>query len=520
MKNALQLVELLKTPVAMSRDLSRRDLVKVAAGTAGLVLTSCRSKSRLEDPLVSPLADPLYNSSAKSLAAAILEKQISSVELMDAYLTRIEEVNPALNAVVQLRADGARAEAKRADAALAHGKSIGPLHGVPMTIKDSLDTAGVVSTGGTLGRSEFVPNQDATVVQRLKAAGAILLGKTNTPEFTMSGDTHNLIYGRTNNPWDITRTPGGSSGGAAAIVASGGSSFDIGSDYGGSIRIPAHFCGIAGLKPSHGRVPRTGHILPYGGITDSFQQLGPLARNAEDLFIILEVIAGPDNIDPAIVPMPLGDPAAIDLTSLRVGFHTDNGIRTPTPETQEVVRAAALALDDLGARVDESRPNGIEQSFEIAEPIYEADGGAGLRRLLRAAGTTTVSFAPGITSPSEWAQPEPSAEELDQAMAAWYTLRSQMSAYWVNHDVIICPANAFPAGSHGMWDDPEMEGAYSYTQTYNLTGWPAGVVRGGISPEGLPIAVQVVAAPGREDLVLAVLIHLEEVLGGFRPPPI
>ena len=358
------------------------------------------------------------------------------------------------------------------------------------------------------------------MVRRLKAAGAILLGKTNTPEFTMSGDTYNLIYGRTNNPWNVERTPGGSSGGAAAIVASGGSGFDIGSDYGGSVRMPAHFCGIAGLKPSHGRVPRTGHIFPYGGITDSFQQLGPLARHVEDLLMILKVIAGPDNVDPAIVPMPLGDPTAIDLASLRVGFHTDNGIRTPTPETQDVVHAAALALEDVGARVDESRPDGIERSLEIGSPIYRADGGAGLRRLLRAAGTTTVSFDPEITSPSEWTQPEPSAEELDQAMVAWYDLRSQMSAYWVDHDVIICPANAYPAGPHGMWDDPEMEAAYSYTQTYNITAWPAAVVRGGTSPEGLPIAVQVIAASGREDLALAVLAHLEETLGGFRSPPI
>ena len=187
------------------------------------------------------------------------------------------------------------------------------------------------------------------MVRRARAAGAILLGKTNTPELTLSFETDNLVYGRTSNPWDLTRTPGGSSGGAAAIVACGGAAFDIGSDYGGSIRLPAHFNGIAGIKPTHGRVPRTGHIFPYGGTHDSFQQIGPFGRYVDDLVLLLPILAGPDNVDPAIVPMPLGDPADVDVRALRVGFHVDNGIRTPTPETQAVVRAAAATMEALGA---------------------------------------------------------------------------------------------------------------------------------------------------------------------------
>ena len=500
-----------------SADLTRRDLLKVTAGAAGLVLAGCASDVRSDAGGARSLADPIHYSSAMSLAAAVREKRISAAELVDAYLARIEEVNPSLNAVIQLRADGARADARSADEALARGQSLGPLHGVPMTIKDSIDTEGVISTGGTLGRSHFVPDRDATVVRRLRDAGAILLGKTNTPELTLSYETDNLVYGRTNNPWDLRRTPGGSSGGATAILAAGGAAFDIGSDSGGSIRLPASFSGIAGIKPTHGRVPRTGHVFPFGGTHDSYQQLGPLARHVEDLFPILRIIAGPDNIDPAIVPMDLGDPSEVDLPSLRIGFHVDDGISTPTDEVQVVVRAAASAMEGVGAQMEESRPDGIERSFDISNQVWNADGGAATRRLLQEAGT--MEMETGVDYPAL------DAVALDRVLTDWYSVRSQMSGYWDNHDVILCPVNARSAGLHGAtmnWAEIEdNEGKnFSYTIAYNVTGWPAGVVRGGTSPEGLPIGVQVVAAPGREDVVLAVLTHLEVALGGFRPPPI
>ena len=346
------------------------------------------------------------------------------------------------------------------------------------------------------------------MVRRLKEAGAILLGKTNTPEFTLSFETNNLIYGRTNNPWDTSRTSGGSSGGAAAIVAAAGAPFDIGSDYGGSIRLPSHFCGIAGLKPSAGRVPRTGHIYPFGGVQDSFQQIGPLARYVEDLALILPLIAGPDLVDPGVVAMPLGDPKEVELASLRVGFHTDNGIRTPTAETQSVVRAAATALMAVSNLVDESRPPGVEQSFEIGWPLYRFDGGAAVRRLLKHAGTTESTLGDRGTAMS--------AEELDQALAGVYELRSRMLSYFTDHDVFLCPVNAHPAVPHGSSDLPD----YSYTITYNVTGWPGAVVRGGTSPEGLPIGVQIVGPPGREDVVLAVAAVVEQELGGWQPPAI
>ena len=223
--------------------------------------------------------DDIIYASARSMAKAIQEKEVSAAELVEAHLSRIEEVNPALNAVVMLAAERARKEATEADAALAKGESKGPLHGVPFTLKDSIDTEGIVTTGGTMGRKDYVPDADATVAARLRGAGGILLGKTNTPEITYAGETDNLIYGRTNNPFDLSRTPGGSSGGAGAIVCCGGAAFDIGSDTGGSIRGPAHHCGIAGIKPNSGRVPRTGHIVPHSfGAVDSLTQNGPMAR--------------------------------------------------------------------------------------------------------------------------------------------------------------------------------------------------------------------------------------------------
>ena len=240
------------------------------------------------------LADPIHFSSTRALADAIRTGDLSSEAVVRACLDRIEAVNGALNAVFQLQTEAALARAREADAALARGESWGALHGVPMTIKDSLDTAGVVTTGGTEGRADFVPDRDATVVARLRDQGAILIGKTNTPQLTLSFETENVVYGLTHNPYDLQRSPGGSSGGAAAIVAAGGSPFDIGSDYGGSIRLPSHFCGIAGIKPSAGRVPRTGHVFPFGGLQDPLQQIGPLARSVDDLTLLLRLIAGPD----------------------------------------------------------------------------------------------------------------------------------------------------------------------------------------------------------------------------------
>ena len=461
------------------------------------------------------MADIIY-SSAKSIAQAIQDREVSSVEVVQAHLYRIEEVNDRLNAVVRLCADRALEEAHEADAALARGESRGALHGVPMTLKDSLDTEGVVTTGGTLGRRMFVPERDSTVAARLRGAGAILLGKTNTPEFTLAGETDNLVYGRTNNPYGLDRTPGGSSGGAGAIVAAGGSPFDMGSDTGGSIRLPSHFNGIAGIKPNSGRVPRTGHAVPYGmGATDAYTQNGPMARYVEDIVLTLPIISGPDWKDPAIVPMPLGDPADVDLGTLRVAFYTSSdGFKAPTQETIDAVESAIKVVSDVVASVEEDTPEPLSRVPDLTGRIGGGDGRAWTRRLLDKAGTTAVS--PFLRSRFAEAKAI-STEEFTQALEELDQYRSDMLGFIQSYDAIICPTAAMPAPPHGETFADSSRNAF-YTGPYNLTGWPGTVVRGGTSPEGLPIGVQVIARPWREDVSLALAALLESALGGWRKP--
>ena len=462
--------------------------------------------------------DELIYASAVTIARNIRDKSVSAAEVVDAHLKRIDEVNPALNAVVQTASDRARAEAREADEALARGEIKGPLHGVPMTIKDSLDSEGVISTGGTKGRASFVPDRDSTVVARLRSAGAILLGKTNTPELTLAGETDNLVYGPTNNPYDLTRTPGGSSGGAGAIIASGGSPLDMGSDTGGSIRLPSHFCGIAGIKPNSGRVPRTGHIVPYAlGAVDTLTQNGPMARYVEDLVLTLPIISGVDSWDPAIVPMPLGDPDAVDLKTLRVAVHTDNGVVTPTAETIDAVNRAAAALADIGVAIEEDLPEVLHDSPRLANGLSAADGRAWVRRILERQGTTEVHS--WLQKRIDDAEPL-KVEEFTALLEEVDRFRSAMHTFMQDYDVILCPVCAFPAQPHGTTLGDERRLGFSYTGAYNLTGWPGAVVRGGTSPEGLPIGIQVVASAWREDVALAVAQYLEAALGGWQRPPI
>lgn len=459
------------------------------------------------------MQDDIY-SSLTVLATRLRNRDISSYELVHLCLERIDEVNGSLNAVVQF-ADGAKQQARAADDALIRGDVLGPLHGVPMTIKDSFDTTGVISTGGTTGRSDFVPEQDATVVKRVKEAGSILLGKTNTPELTLSYGTNNEVYGQTYNPYDLSRTPGGSSGGAAAIVASGGVPFDIGSDYGGSVRAPAHFCGVAGIKPTSGRVPRTGHIIPFAsGAADSYQQIGPITRSVEDLELLLAVISGPDWKDPAVVPVPLLPVGDVDMSGLKVSFHTDNGVVTPTPDTIDTVRGVAKLLEGNVGSVEEARPPRLDETWEIWESLNRADGGGGFLEILNRAGTDLA------TSPVARGElgPDISANEFGRRIRAADLFRSDLLSFFAGYDVIICPVHSEPAFELGSPSD-NIAG-FSYTATYNVTGWPAAVVRAGTSPEGLPIGVQVIARPFREDVALAVALAVETSLGGWQPPSI
>ncbi len=461
--------------------------------------------------------DELIYTSATSLAQAIRNKRVSSQEVVEAYIHRIEAVNPQLNAVVQLTADTALTQARQADVALARGEIKGPLHGVPITIKDSFDTEGVISTGGTKGRASYVPQQDATAVARMRAAGAILLGKTNLPELSLAYESNNLIYGRTNNPYDLSRTSGGSSGGESAIIAAGGSPLGLGTDGFGSIRIPSHFCGIAGLKPTSGSIPFTGLMPPAFGASARIRHVGPMARYVVDLALTFPILAGMDWRDPATVPMPLGEPGNVELKSLRVAFYTDNGIMFPTHETIGIVQTAVHTMTDVGASVEEARPAGIEQSYEIFRDLFAADGGVGVQRLLKMVGTTGIH--PFVQQFGEILHPYAmTTAEFSALLVRWDMFRSTLLSFLEKYDVILCPVCAKPAWPHSSTITEEQFIAGSYSITYNLTGWPGVVVRGGTSPEGLPIGIQVVARPWREDVALAVAQHLETVLGGWQRP--
>lgn len=459
--------------------------------------------------------------SAVSLAEQIRNKQLSSEELVQQHLHRIEQINPKINAVVAL-ADDALEQAKRADTALAKGNLAGPLHGVPMTIKDCFDTAGVVSTWGTLGRKGFIPDQDATVVKRLKAAGAILIGKTNTPEFTLSFETHNKIHGFTNNPYDLNRSPGGSSGGAAAAIATGLTPFDIGTDYGGSIRVPAHCCGIVGIKPTSGSVPRTGLCLPPGMLTDSLSHVGPLARRVEDLKLLLSIIWGADSVDTRISSVPFPDPDSIKLNGLKCAVMTDNGIMTADKETIAAVEMAGKFLADAGLAVQEDRLSGVADTTTIDGGFWAVGAYASIKQLLDAAGTKPEQYAnTWFRQMGEVITDQVSAKGLSSQLIRFEQFRSRLQQQMSQYDVLISPVNARPAQIHPTAGDAPFPIAYaSYTIVFDLTGWPSGVVRGGISPEGLPIGVQITANPWREDIVLAVMSHLESALPKFEPPVI
>jgi amidase len=367
-----------------------------------------------------------------------------------------------------------------------------------------------------MGRKDFVPDADATAVARMRAAGAIVLGKTNTPELTLSFETDNLVYGQTNNPYDVSRTPGGSSGGAGAIIASGGSAMDLGTDTGGSIRVPSAFCGLAGLKPTSGRVPRTGHIVPWGlGGLDSLTTIGPMARFVEDLWLAFPIIAGPDGIDPFIHPVPFGDPASVNIAGLRVAFFTDNGTVSPTAEVEASVRSAAATIADSGAEVVEDLPAAITENIDAnITSILVADGGAGVRRLVEKAGTEQVH--PRL---NRFMQAEPiSTAEYTALLEHMDAFRSQMLSFMENYDAILSPVRPWPALPHGETLTSEASPANFYTSVFNTTGWPGSVVRVGTSSDGLPISVQVMCRPWREDVAVALATVLEDSLGGYVRP--
>jgi amidase len=426
--------------------------------------------------------------SATALAAAIRDRRLSSHEVVEAHLRRIEAVNPKLNAVAQLAAESAIHEAAEADAALTRGESIGPLHGVPFTVKDWIETEGVICAAGQLERKQFVPRRDATVVARMRAAGAIMLAKTI--------DGHdNKVYGHPNNPYDLARTPGGSSSGEAALIAAGGSPVGLGSDSGGSIRFPAHCCGIAGLKPTNGRVPLTGHFARINPLADPRTQIGPMARHVEDLALVLPIISGADWRDASVIPMPLGEWTGVDLAALRVATYAEFPNASCTPETAATISATSGALKDAGAEIEEALPPRIEESLEITRAYW--------RR-------------PESYSWSEWQTAQEhtlTPDEIERSIFQWDRFRRAFLNFMRRFDAIVCPTAPAPAGFGAA-----SEAEFIHALPYSLTGYPCVTVRAGTSPEGLPIGVQVVARPWRDDVALAVAHRIEQALGGWQPP--
>ena len=461
----------------------------------------------------------LLSYSATHQARLIRERKISSEELIQAHLDQIARVNPAINAVVELldpetARPGGRA---RTGASAPLFDAAGPLSGVPFSIKDSIEVAGTVCTAGTLGRRGAAPStEDATLVARLRAAGALPIARTNQPDLLFAFESDNLLYGATNNPYDLTCTSGGSSGGEAALIASCGSPLGLGSDCAGSVRLPAAFCGIASIKPTSGRLPRTGHFPPAGGWIEALWQIGPMARYVEDLSTVMPLLIGTDGRDWSTVSMPLHDPRNVKPREVRVAFYTDNGIAAADAEVSQVVRAAATALA-AEARVEEARPGCLESAYDLEMKLLGADGGDGLWQYLAELGSTQVH--PLLRG---WVE-KLEAYRTDLAgfhryWDEWDRYRVEMFAFLRDYDVILCPAYIHAALPHGTSTLDENFRGFSHTMAYNLTGWPAAVVRCGESAGGLPIAVQVVARPWREDVALAVAGWLEGAFGGWKAP--
>src|SRR4051812_9163549 len=302
------------------------------------------------------------------MAELVRQKQLSPVELVDAHYQQIDDLNPALNAFVDLRRDAALAEARALEARIVKGDEVGPLAGVPISIKSCIDVAGMKCEAGSKLRAGNIPRSDAVLVSRLKQAGAIVLGVTNTPEFLMAYETDNLLYGRTSNPWNLDYSAGGSSGGESAAIAACMSAAGVGSDGGGSIRVPAHFTGICGLKPTPGVIPSSGHFPVGVGPFALTGQVGPMARNVRDLRLMLQVISGADIGDPMAAPYELREPT--DLSNLKIGWFDDDGHHPVTAETQLAVKSAAKALVDQGFTVEQFRPEGLERARELWYIIF------------------------------------------------------------------------------------------------------------------------------------------------------
>lgn len=469
----------------------------------------------------------ILKSSATVMAEAIRQKQISSVELLDALLRHIEKVNPSINAIVQLDAQRARESAQKCDHLLAKGFLLGLFHGVPFTAKDIYNTQGILTTLGTLGLRNHIPDHDATVITALKNAGAILIGKTNVPEFCSSAETDNLIYGATKNPYDFSRTAGGSSGGEAAIIASAGSPFGIGSDSAGSLRIPAHFCGISTIRPSVGRVACSRNfrgLNPEIGIRIGIEGLlsadGPMARYVEDLYPLLKVISKPDGVDPNVVSeLPLVNPEEVEIEELKIAYFDDNHIFSPAAEIKHYVSQSAKLLADCGAEMTEISADFMHHAVDILMQLTTAF------QTVQSIEAQLISVGTKVPSPTlsklldRIRRESRTPSNLAVALANLDYYRSTVTQSLFPYDAVICPVLPFVATSlHDSLLDDHLFPAISYCVSFSLAQYPAAVVRVGQDEVGLPIGLQIVTKPWHEHIALAIAKKLEESLGGWQPP--
>jgi amidase len=474
-------------------------------------------------------------SSATQLVRAIRDKSISCVEVLDLFVRQYERHHAQVNAVCTLDQDGALNSAKAADAALARGESFGPLHGLPVSFKDSFETKGIRTVCGHPPLRDFIPQQDAFAVAQVRRAGGIPFAKTNTPPLLAAFHTDNPVFGRTNNPWDLDRSPGASSGGSGAALAAGMTPLDIGSDMLGSIRLPSHYCGLAGLKPTQYRVSPSGHYPPLPGVFYAGNVLatrGPMARCIADLIFAFPVVAGFDPTDPEAIPMPLEDYPVKPFSAYRIAWTDDFGGIPVTPETRAALEKTARALESAGCRVEKISPSGLDfpKVWEAAGEIFSGTISQGMSatdreswvEFLRAEAST------GSLETGRFRGPLQNYESWCQAQQIRLDLILKLRAFFESWDGWLVPTACTPAFRHEEVEKPLIvEGrslpyfsaVASYIAPFNLSGSPAVTIPAALSPEGLPICLQLVGKPWEDLPLLRLAERIEEVIGGFPTAP-
>jgi Asp-tRNA(Asn)/Glu-tRNA(Gln) amidotransferase A subunit family amidase len=455
------------------------------------------------------------------IAEGIRRREFSPFEIVEAHFKRIDACEPKLNAFFHLDRE-AGTQAFAAESAVLRGDPLGPLHGVPLTIKSCIDVANWPAPAGSVLRMGYIPKRDAPLVSRLKAAGAILLGNTNTPEFLMAYETNNLLKGSTSNPWNLAYSAGGSSGGEAAAIASGCSAGGVGSDGGGSIRVPAHFCGICGLKPTPGRIPATGHFPSGAGAFSWIGVVGPMARTIADVRLLFEVMAGPDPGDALSSPVPLRSQNKIDPRGFRIGILESPALGTATPETHAAVEHAAKLLVDQGFTLEPLPLDGLDRALELWWFFF----GPVIGHLLsKAVAGKEAQISPMLREYLSYATSRgPITLDLFiEACAERDLLRAKILRQMQEVPILLSPVSSAPAFLHGSGNYRPSAGyldTMRYSQWLNLTGFPGASVPLGLSSQGLPIGVQIIGRPFEDELVLSVAEAIERTRGPWQAPPL